>query len=585
VKSEASDIPGQHDIRAALERVSSSAGFRSGRRIRALLEYLVNETLAGNQDRIKATSIAIDVFRRDEHFDQQRDPIVRVEAGRLRNKLADYYKGEGIDDPLLIEIPKGTYVPTFKLRRGPESAPGDSIEKAPSGHARPYRRNLLIALVLGLGIGLLIGSIADFTSRQSGEEAETFEYADNMPSSPESKPYIVVNPVAATVGDTESERLAAGLVEALITNLSKLSGLSVMAHTSVLESREQGGSMGIAEFRSRYGVTHMLRGTVEREDDRIIVNMQLVDAKTARILWAERASRALSNVFELEEELALTIAQEMSVQLQPEERARLSQEHSASFEAWLLYRQGLITMMPPRDRARVEAARHLFDRASEVDPDFAGGLVGQSFIHSTQVLFTNSPDPESELREAIDMASRAISLDPEFGPAYAMLAFAQVLDGQTAEGLSNARKSLSIQPGDALGRFVIGMSLILAGEPEQGITHLQEALRLDPLESRTPYLNVLGIAYYAAKDYSNTVSMVEKNYSRGGPAGPQTDLLLAAAYAQLGQRERANEIVGAIVDEYPQFPGRNWVARWVKDEEHLKQTLDLLQDAGLYSKD
>lgn len=582
MESEANESPDEREIRAGLERVTSSAGFRSGRRISALLEYLVEQTLAGNQDRIKATSIAIDVFGRDENFDQQRDPIVRVEAGRLRNKLKDYYQGDGINDPLVIDIPKGAYVPTFTLRRDPESVQGESLDEVPAGSVPHNRRSLLIALVTGLAIGLVIGSIATLTSHRSDEGEKTSKYSDDLSPNGESRPYIVVSPVAATMGDAESERLAAGLVEALITNLSKLSGLSVMAHTSVLESLERGGSMGIADFRSRYGVTHMLRGTVEREDERIVVNMQLVDAKTARILWAERAARALDNLIDLEEELALTIAQELSVQLQPEERARLLQEHTSSFEAWLLYRQGLITIMPPRDIARVEAARHLFDRATEVDPDFAGGYAGHSFASSAQVLFMTAPDPESELSNALALAQRTIALDPDFGPGYAMLALAQMLNNQQDEALASAKKSISLQPGDAFARFIVGMSLIVAGQPEQSIPQLQEALRLDPLESRMPYLNVLGIAYYEAEDYSNAASTIERNYDRGGPSGPHMDLFLAASYAQLGEQERAKKIVQALLEKHQDFPAREWLTRWITNEQHLNKTLRLLEDSGLF---
>ena len=196
---EVTEIPGPDEIRAALERVCSSPEFRRGRRIRALLEYLVNETLAGNQNRIKATSIAIDVFGRDENFDQQRDPIVRVEAGRLRNKLRDYYQAEGDKDPLLIEIPKGAYVPNFTRRRDPESRQDELQEKVPTGSLRPNRRGLLIALITGLAIGLASGSLVTLMSHQSAGGGEGSEQPGSLVPNGESKPFIVVSPVAAAL--------------------------------------------------------------------------------------------------------------------------------------------------------------------------------------------------------------------------------------------------------------------------------------------------------------------------------------------------------------------------------------------------
>ena len=107
---------GDAEIRAELDRILASGTFARSRRLSTLLEYLVSESLSGQGDKIKATTIAIEVFGRGVNFDQQNDPIVRVEAGRLRQRLADYYHESGRDDPVLIEIPKGAYRPRFTAR-------------------------------------------------------------------------------------------------------------------------------------------------------------------------------------------------------------------------------------------------------------------------------------------------------------------------------------------------------------------------------------------------------------------------------------------------------------------------------------
>ncbi len=567
--------PDEADIRAALARVTSSEGFARSQRMSSLLDYLVNQTLAGESGKIKATSIAIDLLGRDETFDQQSDPIVRVEAGRLRNRLQEYYRGSGSNDPLLIEIPKGAYVPRFSFRPTEEAEANTSTGVAATAS---NRNHIIGAFIAGLVVAVLVTSITTliYQGRKSAQKpgVPTVQATDT-------RPYIVINPVAASAGDTQSELLAAGLVEALITNLSKISGLSVMAHASVLESHQRGEPFSIADFRNQFGVTHLLRGTIEGSGERVIVNMQLVDARTARVLWAERASRSIDNIIDLEEELALTIAQQLAVQLQPGERDRLSQYHAASSEAWLFYRQGLITIMPPRDLVRVEAARKLFDRATQVDSNFAGGHAGHSFAHSTRVLFMNTTDPAWELANAKAMAQKAIDLDPEFGPGYAMMAFAQILAGEREAAIANANQSVLIQPGDAFARFIVGMSLIISEEPEQSIPHFQEALRLDPLESRMPYLNLLGIAYYAAGDYSNAVALIEQNYRRGGPRGPHMELFRIASYAQLEDREKAMDLANTFKSTDSAFPVTKWMNRWLLDEQQQAHTLKLLKDSGL----
>ena len=559
----------EQDIRQAVSRLLASKGFVRSTRLRALLEYLVEESLAGRGEKIKATTVAIEVFGRDENFDQQADPIVRVEAGRLRQRLAEYYREQGEADPVGIDIPKGGYRPVFSRRHA--VAPS-TMQQRPQDRGQ-YRLTVIVGVIslLSLLTWLVLYTL------DMGDDQATLE----LTGKPDSKPYIVVMPITTASMDEQSVRLAAGLVESLITNFSKVSGLSVMAHASVLEAEDRQSPYSIQDFRSEFGVTHLLRGTIERQGGDVLLYVQLVDAKNARVLWAERLSHRLDQLHDLREALAIAITTELAVQLQPGEQARLSRHHAASAEAWLLYRQGLITIMPPRDLARVRAARQLFERALEVAPDFAGGYAGYSFSYSTRTLFMNSDDPAADLAQAVELAERAIAKDPEFGSGYAMLALAQVLAGDTEAAMSSIGKAISIQPGDAFTRFVMGMSLTLSGQPAAAIQQLQEALRLDPVEPRVPYLNVLGIAYYAAADYSGALGVLEDNYERGGPKGPHMDVFIAAAMAQLKEEDGAMAVIARIQNNYPDFPLRTWLERWLIDPQQLSETIAMLQSLGL----
>jgi tetratricopeptide (TPR) repeat protein len=125
------------------------------------------------------------------------------------------------------------------------------------------------------------------------------------------------------------------------------------------------------------------------------------------------------------------------------------------------------------------------------------------------------------------------------------------------------------------------MSLILSGQPAEAIPHLQEALRLDPMESRMPYLNVLGIAYYGAEDYSSALGIMEDNYERGGPKGPHMDVFIAAAMTHLGEEDEARAVIARVLKKYPSFPLRAWLERWVTDQQQLSQTIAMLQPLGL----
>ena len=151
-RQEAGRAPGDEEIRSQLERMLASPGFARSPRQSDLLRYLIEESLAGRTERIKATSIALDVFDRDENFDQQSDPIVRVEAGRLRSRLARYYDREGREDPVVITIPKGAYQPVIarsaKATAGETTAPVPDPEAEARGGGGQHLRPILALVAM-----------------------------------------------------------------------------------------------------------------------------------------------------------------------------------------------------------------------------------------------------------------------------------------------------------------------------------------------------------------------------------------------------------------------------------------------------
>jgi adenylate cyclase len=237
--------------------------------------------------------------------------------------------------------------------------------------------------------------------------------------------------------------------------------------------------------------------------------------------------------------------------------------------------------MPPNEIERIITARHMFQRVIELDPEFAGGYAGMGFTHSVKVLFLKTEAPGIELDKGIDMALKAIETDSEFGMGYATLAFAYTMSGRPDEALSNARRAIDMQPGDAFTQFVYGLCLGHSGFPSEAITPLSEALRLDPTEPRTPYRNVLGLAYFATGEYAIAAELFDKNLQLGGPSGPHVDVFRASAYAELGQEEMAKSIISELVESYPEFPFEKWFARWIKNSDELERLMGNLHRLGL----
>jgi tetratricopeptide (TPR) repeat protein len=197
------------------------------------------------------------------------------------------------------------------------------------------------------------------------------------------------------------------------------------------------------------------------------------------------------------------------------------------------------------------------------------------------VIFLKATEPLKSLEEATALARKAIETDPDFGMGHATLALAYVLSGKREEGLTIARRAIAVQPGDAFGQWLLGVNLVLAGKPDEAIAPLTKALRLDPVEPRTPYRNVLGIAHYAVAEYATTAEILEQNLKRGGPPGPHMDIFRAAAYVELGQVQKAQEVIDHVLLSQPRFPVEKWLTQFLGSGDSFRTTMDNLHRLGL----
>jgi TolB-like protein len=568
----------ESDVRATLARILRSKSFSRTKRVGQFLSFVVEETLAGRGGRLKAFTIAQEIYDRDETFDPRTDTIVRVEAGRLRHRLTQYYGTEGRNDPCLVELPKGGYTPRFTtnnvvvLKTAIQAQASNATLVAVPGHSLSRIGGVVVlTIIVALTAWILLTKDRQTTPNSSAVIVEHPTQSARL--------FLVVLPLKTLVDDPMEDRLAAGLVEAIVTDMTKLSGLSVMAHTSLLNLNERSDDLGA--IKRDFGATHALRGSLEREDNLIRVNVQLVDIATSTTVWADRLDGNVDNLLDLQDVFAERIVNHLAVQVSQDEYRHLRKRHTRNPEVLALYRQALVLMMPPNDIQRVVTAQHMFQRIIEIDPNFGGGYAGGSFTHSVTALFFKAKDPDRELKKGINLSLRAIEVDPEFGMGYVTLAFAYALSGRDDEALFNARRAIAVQPGDAFTQFVYGMSLTLAGKSHEAIAPLSEAIRLDPAEPRTPYRNVLGIAHYGAGEYLLAAKLFDENLSNEGPTGPHMDAFRAATYAKLGKEEEARSIINKLIHSHPQFPVNSWLAKWHRTSNGLSATMDSLYRLGL----
>lgn len=574
-------------VRAQLERVLESPDFARADRASAFLRFIVEETLESRASHIKAFTIALEVFGRDETFNPQTDTIVRVEAGALRRRLERYYFTTGQDDPIIIDIPKGAYVPVFRPSDLPGSeAPSEVKDSTPVDMAEqvPGRR-FTAATIAGSIVVIALVTIAVqmfLPARDQWTKTPTPPSVEQGMAAP-AAPFVAVLPLETPTESPIEVQYATGLVESVIMRLTMLSGLSVMAHSSVLGSEVK--ALPLRELHRDFGVTHVLRGTLQIEDQVLRINSQLIEANTGVTVWAGRYELSIEETVDMEQDLVMQVAAELGVQLDSDELLRLQRRHTNGLEVLKIYRDAMQLLYPPTDRERMLASRALFERTVSLDPSFAPGYAGRSINYSFWTEFDHSQAPKRDIQMAVELARIAIDMDRNFGLGHAALGVAYSLSDQMKLGLDRSQRAVELDPGDAACQGWLGLILVLSGRPDEAIEHITEAIRLNPLQVTSPYLNFLGIAYFNTGRFQSATEAFTRNIERGGPSGPHMKAILAATYAELGREDEARAIIRAIgKPATADFSVENFLVRWIPSEDHRRRTLANLRRLGLAVK-
>jgi adenylate cyclase len=295
--------PSPEVVREQLERILASDEFVAPDRLKRFLRFVVEETLAGRANRAKAYTIAVDVFGRDEGFDSQNDPVVRMEAGKLRRRLERYYLGAGQVDPVRIEIPKGTYVPTFLLNDDGEGAKAASVGRAPGS-----RRHIAGKALWGLGGALALGLIL-LAMMWLRSEAPTPEVDTGFPTPQGRGPAIIVLPFENLSQSDVDDFFAAGLTEELISSLMRFGELRLY---SVFGSTQVQPTANPVELSGRLDVGYVIQGSFRRGANQSRLVVHLIETRTGEHLWTRTYDRALTpgNVFAMQEKIAADLGEQ-----------------------------------------------------------------------------------------------------------------------------------------------------------------------------------------------------------------------------------------------------------------------------------
>lgn len=365
-------------------------------------------------------------------------------------------------------------------------------------------------------------------------------------SSPGEKPAIAVLPFTNMSSDPEQEFFADGLAEDLISDLSRVPGLLVIARNSSFTYK--GKAVNLRSAAEELGVRYIVEGSVRRAATRVRVSAQLIDTADNRHMWVDRFDRDLADVFALQDEIVGRIVNALADVL-PGGRP-LSSRRATNLEAYDLLIRGrqLVTQTPEGNRA----GRVLLERAAELDPGFAEPHAWLAISHVWGWAFWGE-DMETHAVLAREAAEQAIALDPDVAGARWVVGYVRAYAGDLASGIADFETTLDNNPNNADAWTILGELKVHQSLPLEGIQCLQNALRLNPFPG-SAYYWALGFAEFAARRYEDAVLTLRHESVRGTAA----QRILAASLAQLGRMEEARSEAAAFMAANPHFTISQW---------------------------
>ncbi len=507
-------------VHGELLKILASAGFPATDRSRKLLEYLVAETLAGRGGRIKAYCIGTGVFGRPESFDPQKDPIVRIEAARLRRDLEHYYLTDGSGDALVIDIPKGGYVPRFTLR-APAASPTSHEDPppAPAGSTRAGLRNTAAWIVAALSLLLLAGLV--YTLVGSGRQP---------PASTVQVPGLLVKPLTDLTGSRDSAVLAQGLAERIIEKTSRFKELAVIAGTS--DTVEVPTSVARYEFG----------GTLRDDGRQVVVQTRLVDRTDGRVIWADSYDVALQpqQLFGVElaiaDQIATRIAEPSGAVFESERRMLLDAPPQ-SMSAYLCTLSAYV-YRTTSSAGTFPAVRACLEQAVAEHPDYATAWALLSLVDIDEFRFLYPPpkdDAVPALERAYDAARRATELDPSNIRAQQAMMMVLFFRKDFAAALDAGARALALNPNDVELKGEYGYRLALMGNWPEGCRLIEEAR--DSSARKIAYLTTaLAQCRFNSGELAGAAALIG---DVDAPDNPAYHVIAAAILAAAGEAEAA----------------------------------------------
>jgi TolB-like protein len=517
-------LPPKDEITHQLERMLSSPDFHATPQQIALLKYVVDQTLAGNADSIKGYTVATEAFGRNPDFDQSYDPIVSIQANRLRLAMARYYETAGKNDPIRIDIPKGAYVPVFEKR--------------------PHTQTIDASI---------------------DREHLDIKVKSTWPS-------VLIRPLTNLSDDPELNFWGIGLATELADELNRYPDIRVL----ILGSGNPNPDIDHRAARFVVG------GSVRSDGTSIKMILNLTDTRTGQQIWSEssRSSIEAARLIAFQEDLSRSIAVKIAgdrgliMKTLDKESKRRPPQHSTVYEAVLRYFEYDATFTP-ESFSRALAA---LEKAVIIDPEYGPAWSLLARLYANIYVF-EIPGFKRPLEKAFEFAQNGTRLSPHNQRCSAILAYIHMFRNELTAGLAEAERALNLGPETLFMLDVIGCLMTLMGEFERGPALLKKVIQLNPFHGDFAHFG-LWVNYLWQKDYA---AAYHETLQLPSPALFLNHLARASTLGLLGNIEDGCKVAAELLKLKPDFAerGRIQIRHYIKFDNIVARVIEGLNAVGI----
>ncbi|MEE9509792.1 MAG: adenylate/guanylate cyclase domain-containing protein [Candidatus Bathyarchaeia archaeon] len=485
---------------------------------------------------------------------------------QVKNKLNLGYEFRGKHDVKNIEEP----VRVYKVLMEPEGA-GKVI-----GEVSPKTRQWQKAAIASLVVIIIVAGVLAIWNFYLGRPSKEPASSDRMAFTQLHKPSIAVLPFVNMSRDPEQEYFSDGMTEDLITDLSKISGLFVIARNSVFTYK--GKPVKVEEVGRDLNVQYVLEGSVRKAGNRVRISAQLIEATTKRNLWAERYDRDLEDIFALQDEVTEKIVAALSVKLTEDEQKRLLRKYTDDMKAYDYYLRGLEYYHRMTGEANIQA-RQMLERAVDSDPEFAAAYAYLGLTHWADWALWGSQEPQT-LERAFELAKKAIALDDQQPEGHALLGEIYLWKKQYEQSIAEMNKAIAIDPNAFDGFARLASVLNFSGRPDEAIEFMNKAMKLNPVYPVWYPFNI-GHAYFLKGQYEEAIVIMKRVIDRNPNFLPPY-AFLAVSYVELKQEKEAHSVATELKRLNPNHSFVDSLKRIpYKDEAILERIFYNLRKAGV----